>query len=54
MDFSDPEYKDQFVKRLNDRVGFLEEKQTARGGFDKLPEEALNSIKHVADQVSKL
>ncbi len=54
MDFNDAEYKDQFIKRLNDRVGFLTEKQTVRGGFDKLSGEAVDSIKHIANQASKL
>ena len=54
MDFSDAEYKKQFVARINDRVGFIAEKETARGGYDKLPAEALDCMKKVAEQAEKL
>lgn len=54
MDFSDANYKEQFVARINDRVGFIEKKATERGGYDELPEEALECMKSVAAQTEKL
>ena len=53
-DFSDEKYKKQFVARFKDRVGFIAKKKTDRGGYDELPEEALESIKKVAEQAEKL
>lgn len=44
---SDEEYKTQLKARMNDRVKFVESKETAKGGFDKLPEDALNALKKV-------
>lgn len=44
---NDEEYKTQLKARMNDRVKFVESKETAKGGFDKLPEDALNALKKV-------
>jgi phosphoenolpyruvate carboxykinase (ATP) len=52
--FKDEEYRTQFIARMNDRVGFIQEKETARGGYDKLPQEALDSMVKVAEQAAKL
>ena len=52
--FKDEEYKKQFVARMQDRVRFIEEKETARGGYDKLPAEALEAMKAVASRASEL
>lgn len=54
MDFSDADYKAQFVARINDRISFIESKSTLRGGYDELPAEALESMKSVAEQAKKL
>jgi phosphoenolpyruvate carboxykinase (ATP) len=53
-DFSNDEYRTQFIARMNDRVTFIKNKETARGGYDKLPQEALDSMVKVADQAAKL
>ena len=53
-DFTDASYKKQFVARLKDRIGFLENKMTARGGYDKLPQECVDSMKAVAADAEKL
>ncbi|MDD5018446.1 MAG: phosphoenolpyruvate carboxykinase (ATP) [Eubacteriales bacterium] len=53
-DFSDAKYKEQFIARIKDRIGYIEKKAVERGGFDKLPEEAVASIKKVAAQAEKL
>ncbi|MFO7801542.1 MAG: phosphoenolpyruvate carboxykinase (ATP), partial [Desulfovermiculus sp.] len=42
-DFTDEEYKRQFVERLKDRVAFLEQKNLAAGTLNSLPMEALES-----------
>ncbi len=52
--FKDAEYKKTFVARIQDRVAFIEKQTTNRGGIDKLPDEALEAMKKVADQASKL
>ncbi len=53
-DFSDKAYVDQFIARMNDRVAFIKEKETVRGGYDKLPQEALDAMEAVAEQAAKL
>ena len=53
-DFKDSEYKKQFIARMQDRVRFIAEKETVRGGYDKLPEEALNAMKAVAQRAEEL
>ncbi len=44
-DLKDTEYKAQLKARLEDRVKFVESRDEAKGGFDKLPEEALDALK---------
>ncbi len=44
-DLRDTEYKAQLKARLEDRVKFVESRNEAKGGFDKLPEEALDALK---------
>lgn len=53
-DFSDAEYKKQFIARMNDRVEFIKSKDTVRGGYDKLPAEALESMKKIAEAAKNL
>ena len=53
-DFTDANYKKQFVARIKDRTGFIEKKAADRGGYDELPAEALESMKAVAAQAEKL
>ncbi len=53
-DFSDANYKEQFIARINDRIAFMENKATERGGYDELPAEAIECMKNVAAQVEKL
>jgi len=50
-DFSDSEYKKQFTARMNDRVEFIKSRKTARGGFDKLPDDALEAIEKVIKEI---
>ena len=53
-DFSDAEYKKQFVARMRDRIGFLEKKMAERGGFDALPSDAVEALNKVVDDAEKL
>lgn len=54
MNFKDEAYKAEFLARLADRVAYIDKQSTNRGGIDKLPDEALASMKKVAEQASKL
>ena len=49
-DFSDQAYVDQLQKRMQDRVDFVASRDTEKGGFDKLPLEALEALKKVVAQ----
>jgi phosphoenolpyruvate carboxykinase (ATP) len=44
-DLNDSEYKTQLKARLEDRIKFVESRDEAKGGFDKLPKEALDALK---------
>ncbi len=46
-DFSDKNYVDQLQKRMQDRVDFVASRDTVKGGFDKLPADALEALKKV-------
>ncbi len=46
-DLNDPEYKAQLMARMNDRVKFVESRDTFKDGYDKLPEDALEALKKV-------
>ena len=46
-DFTNKEYVQQLQDRMQDRVNFVESRDTAKGGFDKLPADALEALKKV-------
>lgn len=50
-DFGNPEYKEQFVARMKDRIEFLKSRETEKGGMDKLPADAVQSIENVLKEV---
>lgn len=52
-DFDDEEYKKQFVARMKDRVEFIESRDEFKDGYDKLPDEALQAMKKVLDEVEE-
>lgn len=54
LNFKDADYKKRFTARIADRVAFIEKQITNRGGIDKLPDEALEAMKKVAEQAEKL
>ncbi|MTI59754.1 MAG: phosphoenolpyruvate carboxykinase (ATP) [Firmicutes bacterium] len=50
-DFGDAEYKKQFTARMNDRIEYIKGRETERGGFDKLPADALEAIQKVVEEI---
>ncbi|MDF2905092.1 MAG: phosphoenolpyruvate carboxykinase [Herbinix sp.] len=48
----DPEYKAQLKARMIDRIEFVESRETEKGGFDKLPEDALSALKKVVSELA--
>ena len=50
-DLNDPEYVAQLKARMLDRVKFVESRETVKGGFDKLPKEALDALNKVVNAI---
>lgn len=46
-DMNDKEYLSQLKSRMQDRVSFVQKLAEVKGGYDKLPEDALASIEKV-------
>ena len=53
-DFTNEEYVEQLCARMQDRVNFVKSRDTEKGGFDKLPEDALAAIQKVVDEAKTL
>ncbi|MDO5147680.1 MAG: phosphoenolpyruvate carboxykinase, partial [Eubacteriales bacterium] len=51
-DLNDAEYLAQLKARMNDRLEFVKSRDTFKGGFDKLPEDALAAIQKVVDELN--
>ena len=51
-DLKDAAYVEQLKARMNDRLTFVKNLETAEGGFNKLPADALAAIQKVVDEVS--
>ncbi len=49
---NDSEYKAQLKARLEDRVKFIDSRNEAKGGFDKLPSEALEALKKLVIELN--
>lgn len=49
--FKDAEYKDQFVKRMQDRINFIKSRETEKAGLDRLPCDALEALEKVVGEV---
>lgn len=45
--FKNPAYKEQFVKRMQDRIDFIKLRETEKAGLDKLPADALEALERV-------
>ena len=52
-DFSDEDYKKAFINRMNDRLEFVNSRDTFDGGMDKLPEDAAAAIQTIIDALKK-
>ena len=50
-DFTNEDYTNQLKARMADRIAFSKSKETAQGGFDKLPDEAVAAIEKVASEI---
>lgn len=50
--FNNAEYKEQFVKRMQDRIEFVKSRETEKAGLDKLPADALEALENVVKQAS--
>ncbi|ONI38765.1 phosphoenolpyruvate carboxykinase [Candidatus Epulonipiscium fishelsonii] len=46
----DDDYVEQLQKRMEDRVTFIKSRDEAKGGFDKLPDDALEAIEKVVKE----
>jgi len=46
-DFDDKSYRRQFTQRMEDRIKFVRGKETEKGGFDKLPSEAMEKLQEI-------
>lgn len=49
--FDNVRYKDQFIKRMNDRIEFIKSREVEKTGLDKLPEDAFEALRKVIEQV---
>ena len=45
-------YRKEFVARFNDRIKYIASRDTEKGGMDKLPEDALKSLKAVIEKLT--
>ncbi|MTK08834.1 MAG: phosphoenolpyruvate carboxykinase (ATP) [Hungatella sp.] len=50
-DLNDPAYAEQLKARMQDRVRFVANMSVAKEGYDKLPDDALEAIQKVVDQL---
>jgi phosphoenolpyruvate carboxykinase (ATP) len=51
-DMNDKSYIDHLKARMQDRVEFVESRNTFKGGYDKLPEDALESLKKLVSELN--
>lgn len=50
--FEDKDYVEQLKARMNDRVKFVKSRETAKGGYDRLPADALEAIEKVVNEAN--
>ena len=53
-DLNDKEYTEQLKARMNDRVAEVKEFGEAKGGYDKLPDEAVAALEKVVNDLANL
>ena len=51
---SDKDYVSQLQARMQDRLNYVKNLDTAEGGYNKLPQDALDAIQRVVDQAGQL
>lgn len=51
-DMKDADYVAQLKARMTDRVEYVQSRDTEKGGFDKLPTEALEALKKVVNELN--
>ena len=51
-DLNDVEYKSQLKARMQDRVNEVEAFAVEKGGYDKLPEEAVDALKKLVSELA--
>lgn len=51
-DLNDAEYVAQLKARMNDRIAFVESRETFKEGYDKLPADALEALKKVVSALN--
>lgn len=49
--FNDNDYKKQFTARMNDRMEYIKAREKVKGGFDKLPADALQSLEKLVKEI---
>ncbi|MCK4258903.1 MAG: phosphoenolpyruvate carboxykinase (ATP) [Halanaerobiales bacterium] len=47
----DRKYKQKLLERMKDRVRFVESREVKNGGFDRLPEEALEVLQKIVNEI---
>lgn len=53
VNFNDVLYKELFTRHMKDRMKFIESLNTKRDGVDKLPSDAVESLQHIVEFLSK-
>ena len=53
-DLSDKSYIEQLKARMLDRLNFVKSREEVKGGFDKLPEDAVEAIQKVVDEANSI
>ena len=48
--FKNKEYAQQFKARMQDRIDFIQSRETEKAGIDKLPADALEALQNVIRQ----
>ena len=48
--FKNVEYKEQFKKRMQDRIAFIKSRESEKAGLDKLPSDALEALEKVVKE----
>lgn len=53
-DLKDTNYTKALKARMNDRVNFVKERETAKGGYDRLPDDALEALTRVVTELKNI